>query len=342
MKSAAITGILGQDGTYLARWLVHQGYEVHGLIRLPLDREQARVQRRFTSEEQKQLRFHTGSLEDPFSLLRLLKEAKPAEVYHLAGVSDSRQSFIVPEQTVNSITTGTLRLLEAARAHGCDLRIFLASSCEIFGVPPHSPQDENTPRNPVTPYGIAKVAADSFARLHREQHGQFISTGILYNHESPLRPANYLSRRVSQAVAAIKRGQTSKLELADLSAERDWSDARDFVRGYWQALQADRPGDYVFASGAKRKVEDFVACAFRAAGLDHRNHVNVTPRTGDAPQVTAGLCGNPRRAEKELGWKREWEFADMVADLVAAEMEERPELARANPLPERRRAAVKK
>jgi GDPmannose 4,6-dehydratase len=331
MKTALITGILGQDGTYLARFLAGHGYRVHGLIRLPYEREEPRIRRRFPAALLAQIQFHTGALEDPFSIAQVLKTSAPDEVYHLAGISDSRQSFLVPEETFHSIALGTLRLLEAARLQGKPMKFFLASSCEIFGVPQTAPQDEGTAMSPVTPYGVAKLAVNHLARIHRAQYGQFVSTGILYNHESPLRPANYLSRRVSQAVAAIKAGRLSTLTLGDLEAERDWSDARDFVRGFHLALQAELPDDYIFASGRTRKVAELVECAFLAAGLDYRKHVETRPAEIALSQVKAGLCGNPARAEKLLGWQREWSFEKMIHDMVQAELEDRPELDRAAP-----------
>jgi GDPmannose 4,6-dehydratase len=333
MKRAAITGIAGQDGTYLARWLLRQGYEVHGLLRSPFDREEARLLRRFGAEDVAKIQWHNGSLEDPFSLVRFLKASQPVEIYHLAGVTDSRQSFNVPEQSVTAITLGTLRLLEAAREICAGARIFLASSCEVFGVPAQVPQDENTLKQPVTPYGIAKLAADQFARLHREKYGQFVSVGILYNHESPLRPPNYLSSRVARAVAAIRQGRARELQLADLNAERDWSDARDFVRGFWLALQAKTPGDYVFASGQGRRVGEMVDCAFRAAGLDYKEFVKMTGRTSAAQQVAIGLRGDPRKAEAELQWTRAWDFHKTIQDMVQAELGNRPEIERADPAP---------
>jgi GDPmannose 4,6-dehydratase len=331
MKTAAITGILGQDGTYLARWLIEKGYEVHGLIRLPYDREEARIKRRFPAKALAQIHFHTGSLDDPFSIMRFLEAAKPAEVYHLAGVSDSRQSFMVPEQTLLSITAGTLRLLEAGRVFAKDARFFLASSSEVFGQPTESPQNEQTRRQPITPYGVAKVAADSFASLHRRKYDQFVCTGILYNHESPLRPPNYLSRRLAQSVAAIAEGRASELVLGDLEAERDWSDARDFVQGYWLALQVERPDDYIFASGQRRQVREFVEQAFAVAGLDYRQYARATAKTQDKTQVALGLCGDPARARRELNWSPAWDFPTMVKDLVQAELEHRSELERAMP-----------
>lgn len=333
MKRAAITGIAGQDGTYLARWLLRQGYEVHGMLQFPFDREEPRLRRRFGAEDLAAVRWHTGSLEDPFSLVRFFKAARPDEVYHLAGLTDSRQSFLVPEESVLAITLGTLRLLEAVRELCAEARVFLASSAEVFGIPASTPQDESTPRQPVTPYGISKLAADQFARLHREKYGQFVSVGILYNHESPLRPPNYLTARVARAVAAIKAGRQRELQLGNLDAERDWSDARDFVRGFWLALQAPNPGEFVFASGSSRRVADLVDCAFRSAGLDYREFVKVVGRTEASQQVGSGLCGNPRKAEAELGWKREWSFERTVGDIVQAEVEERPDVQRANPLP---------
>ncbi len=333
MKRAAITGITGQDGTYLAQLLLQKGYEVHGLLHAPFDREEPRLLRRFGAGVVAKIHWHTGSLEDSFSQLRFLKAAQPDEIYHLAGVTDSRQSFGIPEQTVNAITLGTLRLLQAAREFCPSARIFLASSCEVFGVPTQVPQDENTLKQPITPYGIAKLAADQFARLHRESYGQFVATGILYNHESPLRPPNYLSSRVARSVAAIKQGRLRELPLADLNAERDWSDARDFVRGFWLALQAPAAGDYVFASGRSHRVSDLVECAFRAAGLDYRDFIKVTTRTSAAQQVTLGLCGNAHKAESELHWQREWFFQKTIADMVSAELDDRPEMDRAHPAP---------
>jgi GDPmannose 4,6-dehydratase len=332
MKRAAITGIAGQDGTYLARGLLRRGYEVHGLLQFPFDREEPVLRQRYPADEFAAVRWSTGSLEDPFSLVRFLKSAKPDEIYHLAGLTDSRQSFLVPEESVLSITLGTLRLLEAARELCPEARIFLASSAEVFGVPAETPQSETTLMQPVTPYGIAKLAADQFGRLHREKYSQFVAIGMLYNHESPLRPPNYLSRRVALGVAAIQRGEAKELQLGDLNAERDWSDARDIVHAMWLSLQAAKPGDYVLASGQQRKVEDFVAAAFRAAGREWKQFVKATARTSNHQQVANGLCGNTRKAEAELGWKRAWSFEAMVQDLVRAELENRSEMDRANPL----------
>lgn len=332
MKRAAITGIAGQDGTYLARGLLQRGYEVHGLLQFPFDREEPALRRRYPPEQFAAVKWSTGSLEDPFSLVRFLRSARPDEIYHLAGLTDSRQSFLVPEESVLSITLGTLRLLEAAREFCSAARIFLASSAEVFGSPAETPQSESTPMRPVTPYGIAKLAADQFGRLHREKYGQFVAIGHLYNHESPLRPPNYLSRRLCLGVAAIKRGQAKELQLGDLAAERDWSDARDIVNAMWLSLQADRPGDYVFASGVTKRVEDFVQVAFAAAELDWRNHVQSTSRINHQQQVAFGLCGDARKAETALGWKRAWSFDTMVQDLIRAELEDRSEVERANPL----------
>lgn len=331
MKRAAITGIGGQDGTYLARGLLRRGYEVHGLLQSPLDRAEPRLRQRYTADEFAAIRWSTGSLEDPFSLVRFLKSSRPDELYHLAGLTDSRQSFLVPEESVLSITLGTLRLLEAAREFCPAARIFLASSAEVFGVPSETPQCETTLMKPVTPYGIAKLAADQFGRLHREKYSQFVAIGHLYNHESPLRPPNYLSRRLSLGVAAIKRGEAKELQLGDLTAERDWSDARDIVNAMWLSLQTVRADDYVFASGTQKTVADFVAAAFRTAGLDWREFVKTTTRTEQQQQVSFGLCGDARKAETELGWKRTWSFDAMVADLVQAELENRSELERAEP-----------
>lgn len=335
MRRAAITGIAGQDGTYLARWLLAQDYEIHGLLQFPFDREEPGLRRRFSAEAMAAVRWYNGSLEDPFSLARFLQAAQPQEIYHLAGLTDSRQSYLVPEETLLSISLGTLRLLEAARCVCPEARIFLASSSEVFGIPAECPQEEQTLMRPRSPYGIAKLAADQLGRLHREHYGQFVAIGLLYNHESPLRPPNYLSSRVASAVAAIKRGRLKELKLADLNAERDWSDARDFVRAFQLMLQAQKPDDFVLASGERRRVADLVECAFRAADLDYRDYVVTSPVPQATPQVTSGLCGNPRKAETGLGWKREWTFQQTIADLVWAELEGRSEFERAHPSPPR-------
>ena len=331
MKRAAITGITGQDGTYLARWLLSREYEVFGLLRSPFEQAETRLVRRFGADSVAKIRWHSGSLEDPFSIVRFLKAAQPSEIYHLAGVTDSRLSFVIPEQTVSAITLGVLRILEAGREICPDARIFLASSSEIFGAPGQTPQDETTLRQPVTPYGICKLAGDQFARLHREKYGQFVSVGILYNHESPLRAANYLSARVVRAVAAIKQGRSRELQLADLNAQRDWSDARDFIRGFWLTLQAKTPGEYIFASGQGRSVREMVDCAFRSAGLNYEEFVKVTGTAGHLQHAVTGLCGCIRKAKTELQWTPAWEFAQTIRDMVQSELENRPEIERADP-----------
>jgi GDPmannose 4,6-dehydratase len=331
VKSAFITGVLGQDGTYLARWLLGKGYRVHGLIRGASARNQVRIHARFTAEERKRLKFHTAPLEHSARLARAFEAADPDEVYHLAGLSDSRRSFEIPEQTFESVTLGSVRLLELARRNSKPIRFFLASSCEVFGVPRQSPQNESTPRRPVTPYGIAKDAADSLARLYRDHYGQFISTGVLYNHESPLRPTHYLSGHVARAVAAITRSTQHDLKIGTLEAKRDWSDARDFVRGFYLALQAEHPGDYIFASGRSRTVAELVRCAFRAVGLDYKEYVTVEPaRVGVVP-VPSGLCGDASRARRVLGWKPRWSFEQTITDMVQAELEQRPLVLRGDP-----------
>ncbi|HSH96032.1 MAG TPA: GDP-mannose 4,6-dehydratase [Roseimicrobium sp.] len=331
MKRALITGILGQDGTYLARWMIRQGYEVHGLIRKSPDQERDRIAARFSESDRDRLQFHSGSVSEPDLFNRLLGTTSPDEVYHLAGVSDSRQSFLIPEETVQTITVGSLRLLEACRQTNPKARIFVASSCEVFGPPEQSPQTLETPRRPATPYGIAKNAMDQFVRIYRDHHGSFVCSGILYNHESPLRPANYLSSRVAKAVAEIHAGRSKELVLGNLDSERDWSDARDFVRGFHLSLQAATPADYIFASGQSRTVADLVECAFKAAGLDYREFVRVEQaQTGVVP-VRGGLCGDVSATEKSLGWQRKWSFAETLADMVQAEIESRPTIRRTEP-----------
>lgn len=336
MKRAAITGIAGQDGTYLARLLLHKGYAVSGLLQFPFEQEEPALRRRFGADAMAAIKWHSGALEDADSLRHFLKASNPEEIYHLAGPSDPRQSFQVPEEYLNAVSLGTLRLLEATRQTCPAARFFLASSSETFGRPRQHPQDENTPMRPVTPYGAAKLAADQLARIYREHHRLYVAIGILYNHESPLRPPHFLSCRVARGVAAIKQGRAKGLELLNLDGERDWSDARDFVRGFWKMLQADTPDDYVLASGVTRTVRELVDCAFRAAGLDYREYVTVRPAVEGGAPLTKGLCGCARQAETMLGWQREWTFEQTIADLVQAELENRQDGERANPTPPRR------
>jgi GDPmannose 4,6-dehydratase len=332
VKSALITGILGQDGTYLARWLLHQGYEVHGLIRATTSGDDPRIGERFPSKDRGKLHFHRGSIEDEAAVRRTVNDVQPDEVYHLAGVTDSRRSFVIPEKTFMTITLGTLHFLEVCRRSQKAIRIFLASSCEVFGAPKVTPQTITTERRPVTPYGIAKNAAAGLAELYRNRYGQFIATGILYNHESPLRPPNYLSARVAGSVAAIRRGAKNSLTLGTLRAQRDWSDARDFVRGFHLALQAKRPTDYIFASGQVHSVGELTALAFAAAGLDYRKFVQLESAQVGIVPVSEGLCGEVKPTLRTLKWKPLWSFEQTITDMVQAELEHRPAVMRSDPL----------
>lgn len=321
MRRAAITGIAGQDGTCLARMLLREGYEVHGLLRADFRREEPKLRQRFTDTEMAAIRWHRGNMEDEFSVLRFLKKAEPDEIYHLAGLSDSRESFEMPAQAVRSIVLGTVTVLEGSLDICPTARIFLASSAEVFGQPACTPQDEDTLMRPETPYGIAHLAADQFARMHRERHGRFIAIGLSYNHESPLRPPNYLSARVARAVAAIHRGEQKELTLMGLDSERDWGDARDFVKAFHLALRATTPDDYVLATGYVRPVADLVETAFAAAGMDYRKHVQVVRHWADTgTQVKFGLRGNAGRAANGLGWKRDWSFQQTITDMVRTEL----------------------
>jgi GDPmannose 4,6-dehydratase len=241
MKRAAITGIAGQDGTYLARGLLRRGYEVHGLLQFPFDREEPVLRRRYPADEFHAVRWMTGSLEDPFSLVRFLKAAQPDEIYHLAGLTDSRQSFLVPEESVLSITSARCACLKPARAVS-NARLFLASSAEVFGVPAETPQSETTLKQPRRPTASPSLRPTIRAAAPREVWAVCHRGHALQPRIAVARPPNYLSRRLSLGVAAIKRGETKELQLGDLSAERDWSDARDVVQAMWLSLQAAQTG----------------------------------------------------------------------------------------------------
>lgn len=302
-KRALITGITGQDGSYLAELLLGMGYEVHGLIRRASTFNTARIDHLYEDphDPNRRLILHYGDLSDGARLTTLMAQIDPDEVYNLAAQSHVRVSFDEPEHTGDTTGIGAMRLLEAVRVAGVKCRYYQASSSEMFGSAP-PPQNEETPFHPRSPYGAAKVYAYWAVRNYREAYGLFAVNGILFNHESPRRGETFVTRKVTRAVARIKAGLQEHLYLGNLEAIRDWGYAPEYVQGMWQMLQADEPEDFVLATGGRFTVRDFVATAFDHAGLDWEEHVRFDARYVRPAEVDA-LIGDASKAEAQLGWR---------------------------------------
>ena len=307
MKRALITGVGGQDGTLLSQFLLEREYEVFGVVRRAHDELDGRVH------------LLEANLLDQVGLRAALAEAQPDEVYNLAAPSFVPQSWDAPVETAEFAAVGVTSLLEAVRAVAPAARVYQASSSEIFGAPTVSPQTEQTPLHPVTPYGVAKAYGHLIVGSYRARYGLHLSSGILYNHESPLRPETFLPRKVAVGVARIASGEQSKLVLGDLSARRDWGYAGDYVRAMWLMLQQEEPADYVIATGESHSVEELVALAFECVGLDWREHVRVDPALVRGRAELHKLVGDPSRARARLGWIAEVSFPELVRLLVDAE-----------------------
>jgi GDPmannose 4,6-dehydratase len=303
MKRAFITGVTGQDGSYLAELLLEKGYEVHGLIRRASTFNTTRLVHIYTDPHVEGARFflHYGDLTDGSRLVTLLQRIQPDEVYHLAAQSHVRVSFDEPEFTGDTTGVGTARLLEAIRMIGLDCRYYQASSSEMFGATP-PPQSEATPFWPRSPYGAAKVYAYWMTRNYREAYGMFATNGILFNHESPRRGETFVTRKITRAVARIKAGLDTELYLGNLDSVRDWGYAREYVEAMWLMLQADEPDDFVIATGTAYTVRDFVQMAFDHAGLDWERHVRFDERYLRPTEVDA-LIGDASKAAELLSWK---------------------------------------
>ncbi len=321
MRSALITGITGQDGSYLAELLLENGYEVHGLVRRTSSLERSRLKHLFTNPAVygRSLFLHYCDLEDTTTLRRILIKVRPVELYHLAGQSHVGLSFEIAESTVDSIAMATLHLLEIVRDLPNPPRLFHAASSEIFGRPETVPQNETTPFAPVNPYGAAKAFAASLVRIYREKHGLFLVNGILYNHESPRRGENFVIKKICREAAAISMGSKEPLLLGDTSAKRDWGDARDYVRGMWLSLGHQRPEDFIFATGILHSVQDVVEAAFGGLGMDWRDHVRSDVRLMRSQEPSA-LVGDPRKAESLLGWRPTKDLPALVRWMVLSEL----------------------
>ncbi|EGV19337.1 GDP-mannose 4,6-dehydratase [Thiocapsa marina] len=322
MPTAFITGITGQDGSYLTELLLAEGYEVHGAVRRTSSLERSRLAHLYTDPAvyNQRLFLHYADLDDPTTLRRVLTTVAPREVYHLAGQSHVGLSFEIPETTCEFTAMGTLRLLEIMRDLPEPPRFFHATSSEIFGRPADVPQTEQTPMAPVNPYGCAKAFATQMVRIYREAHGLFAVNGILYNHESPRRGENFVTRKICRAAAAIKAGRQQKLSLGDTSARRDWGHARDYVRGMWLALRHETPGDYVFATGRLHSVQDVLENAFASVDLDWTSYVETDPHLM-RPAEPMQLVGDASKARAVLGWVPEIAFTDLIREMTLAELQ---------------------
>ncbi|MBI1899827.1 MAG: GDP-mannose 4,6-dehydratase [Planctomycetia bacterium] len=314
-QRALITGITGQDGAYLAEFLLARGYEVHGMVRRASTENFERI-----AHLCDRLQLHQADLLDQLSIVNLINEVRPAEVYNLAAQSFVPTSWSQPLLTGEYTALGVTRVLEAIRLVDRSIRFFQASSSEMFGHVRQEPQNEQTPFWPRSPYGVAKVYGHWITVNYRESYGIFACSGIMFNHESPRRGKEFLSRKVTDAAARIKLGLTREVKLGNMAARRDWGFAGDYVRAMWLMLQQDAPDDYVIATGRQHSVEELVELAFGRAGLDWRKHVVVDPALFRPAEVNT-LRGDARKAEQKLCWRPEVSFEELVRMMVDADLE---------------------
>ena len=322
MKKALITGITGQDGSYLADLLLEKDYEVHGIIRRASTFNTSRIDHLYADPHINGVRMflHYGDLSDSVNLVKLLYELKPDEIYHLAAQSHVRVSFDIPEYTSDITGVGAIRILEAIREAGLRSRFYQASSSEMFGKAQQVPQTEKTAFWPRSPYGVAKVFAYWATVNYRESYGLCASNGILFNHESPRRGETFVTRKISRAVAAIKLGLQKELFLGNLDAKRDWGYAPEYVEGMWRVLQHDEGDDFVLATGETRTVREFAEAAFSHVDLDWKEFVKHDSRY-ERPAEVDLLVGNASKAKRILNWEPKVRFKDLVRIMVEADME---------------------
>ena len=321
-KKALITGITGQDGSYLAEFLLGKGYEVHGIVRRASTFNRGRLDAVWSDPHLSHTRLflHYGDLSDSASLTRILVQIQPDEIYNLAAQSHVRVSFDNPEYTMDVNATGTLRLLEALRDSELKPRFYQASSSEMYGKVMEVPQTETTPFYPRSPYGVSKVAAYWATINYRESYGMHASNGILFNHESPRRGEGFVTRKITRAVAHIVAGLEEKLYLGNLDAKRDWGYAREYVEAMWQMLQQNEPGEYVIATGETHSVREFLEEAFGQVGLDWEKYVAIDPRYLRPTEVDL-LVGDASKAQRHLGWKPATTFKSLVKLMVQADID---------------------
>ena len=346
MKTALISGITGQDGSYLAEFLLQKGYEVHGILRRSSSFNTGRIEHLYFDEwvrdmkQKRTINLHYGDMTDSSSLIRIIQQVQPDEIYNLAAQSHVKVSFDVPEYTAEADAIGTLRMLEAVRILGLEkkTRIYQASTSELFGKVQEVPQKETTPFYPRSPYAVAKLYGYWITVNYREAYKMHASNGILFNHESPRRGENFVTRKITLAIANIIAGTQEKLSLGNMNAKRDWGFAGDYVEGMWLMLQQDKPGDYVLATNETHTVREFVEAAFEELGVEIRwegegvNEKGYDAQTGRLlvdvnpefyrPAEVEFLWGNAAKAEKELGWKRKIDFKHLVAMMMDSDLKE--------------------
>lgn len=318
-KRVLITGITGQDGSYLSELLLSKGYEVHGLIRrVALEDPNHRMWRLRNCLDQ--LHLHPGSLESYASIFKVVDDVKPDECYHLAAQSFVSYSFEDEFSTLNTNINGTHHVLSALKQNAPECRFYFAGSSEMFGKVSETPQNERTPFHPRSSYGISKVAGFDLTRNYREAHNMMALSGILYNHESPRRGFEFVTRKISSYAARIKLGLEDRIKLGNLDAKRDWGHARDYVKAMWLMLQQDEPDDYVVATGESHSVRDFVDAAFAHLDLDYNKYLEIDSSLFRPAEVTI-LQGDASKARKELGWSHEVTFQDLVTEMVESDLE---------------------
>ena len=322
MKKALITGVTGQDGSYLAEFLLGKGYAVYGVVRRASYFNTHRIDHLYQDPHEKNVRLHLlyGDLNDASSLNRIVKTVKPDEIYNLGAQSHVKVSFEVPEYTAEITALGSIRLLEAIRDSGIKTRFYQASSSEMFGGVLETPQTEKTPFNPRSPYAVAKVFSYWLTANYREAYNMFACNGILFNHESPRRGETFVTRKITMALARIKYGVQDKLFLGNINAKRDWGFAGDYVEAMWLMLQQPKPQDYVIATGETHSVKEFLQEAFSYAGLDWKKHVEIDKRYFRPTEVDV-LLGDSTKARKVLKWKPKVNFKQLVRMMVDADME---------------------
>ena len=319
-KRAFITGITGQDGSYLAELLLEKGYEVHGLVRRSSSFNRGRIDPIYLDPAAgERLFLHYGDMTDGVSLVNLVHEIQPDEVYNLAAQSHVRVSFEMPEYTASADGIGTVRLLEALRASKLDCRFYQASTSEMFGATP-PPQDEHTIFYPRSPYAAAKLYAHWMTVNYREAYGLYAVSGILFNHESPRRGESFVTRKITMAVAAIQAGLQDILVLGNIDAVRDWGYAREYVEGMWRMLQQDEPDDFVLATGVGTTVRDFCELAFAHVGLDWHDYVIFNDDKYERPTEVDALIGDPTKAREVLGWKAQTDVGALARLMVDADV----------------------
>ena len=320
-KVALITGITGQDGSYLTELLLEKGYRVHGVVRRTSNLLRSRIEhlRRDENIYDRRLFLHYGDLSDGTTLRRIFAETRPREVYHLAGQSHVGLSFEIPESTCEEVGMATLRLLEIMRDQPQPIRFYHASSSEIFGDATDTPQTEETAFRPASPYGCAKAFATQLAQIYRHSYHLFVCNGILYNHESPRRGENFVTRKIARAAARISRGLDRELTLGNLEGRRDWGHAQDYVSAMWLMLQHDKPDDYVVASGEVRSVRDFAEAAFAVVNLPWEKFVKRDAAFDRIADPTM-LVGDSKKIRQTLGWKPSRNFQQLVREMVEAEL----------------------